>query len=434
MSRILAYTSPAMGHLFPMTPTLLELQSRGHEVHLRTLADWVERMRAFGFHVEPIDPAIEQITHDDYKAHNPREALASAAGVFGRRGAIDAADMSRAIERVRPDVAIVDINTWGAAAVAESWGGPWASFSPYIPPIDSPGTPPFGPGLAPMSGPLGKARDAVLRRLVVGAIEKTMLPKMNDLRRSAGLSPVPSADAFFRAAPLMLITTARPFEYDVTDWGPNVVAVGACSWEPPASTPAWLEAIDKPIVLVTTSSEFQDDGALVRVALEALAGEPFHVVATMPAGRREGMDISANATVVEFVPHLAVLDRAVVAITHGGMGATQKALSRGVPVCVVPFGRDQLEVARRVEVSGSGVRLPLKRLNPQRLRKAVSLAMTKADGARRVAEGYAAAGGGVAAATAIERRLLGDATNHAATSPPPDRVSQQADIQPLVAT
>jgi hypothetical protein len=30
------------------------------------------------------------------------------------------------------------------------------------------------------------------------------------------------------------------------------------------------------------------------------------------------------------------------------LGTTQKALARGVPVCVVPHGRDQFEVARRV--------------------------------------------------------------------------------------
>jgi hypothetical protein len=36
------------------------------------------------------------------------------------------------------------------------------------------------------------------------------------------------------------------------------------------------------------------------------------------------------------------------------MGATQKALAHGVPVCAVPFGRDQLEVARRVEVAAAG--------------------------------------------------------------------------------
>ncbi len=28
-------------------------------------------------------------------------------------------------------------------------------------------------------------------------------------------------------------------------------------------------------------------------------------------------------------------------IIHSGVGATQKALAHGVPVCAVPFGRDQ---------------------------------------------------------------------------------------------
>jgi UDP:flavonoid glycosyltransferase YjiC (YdhE family) len=46
------------------------------------------------------------------------------------------------------------------------------------------------------------------------------------------------------------------------------------------------------------------------------------------------------------------------------MGSTQKALAHGVPVCVVPFGRDQLEVARRVEVAEAGTRLSARRLGP----------------------------------------------------------------------
>ncbi|MGN6300588.1 MAG: glycosyltransferase [Angustibacter sp.] len=133
---------------------------------------------------------------------------------------------------------------------------------------------------------------------------------------------------------------------------------------------------------MTTSSEFQDDAALVRTALLALAAEPVHVVATMPAGVPGDLDVPDNATVVPFVPHGLVLERACVAVTHGGMGATQKALAHGVPVCVVPYGRDQLEVARRVEVSGAGARLPRRRLRPDALRAAVERARARADGAR----------------------------------------------------
>ncbi|MGI8564600.1 MAG: glycosyltransferase [Candidatus Dormibacter sp.] len=114
--------------------------------------------------------------------------------------------------------------------------------------------------------------------------------------------------------------------------------VGPCDWDPPAPAPRWLEEITGPIVLVTTSSEFQDDGRLVLAALEALAAEPFTVVATMPAGDPTRLAVPANARVERFISHGAVLDRAVCAVTHGGMGATQKALARGVPVCAVPFG------------------------------------------------------------------------------------------------
>jgi len=112
-------------------------------------------------------------------------------------------------------------------------------------------------------------------------------------------------------------------------------------------------------------------------------------------------DAPANATVVDFVPHGPILDRAAVAITHGGMGATQKALARGVPVCAVPFGRDQFEVARRVEHAGAGTRLTAGRLNAERLREAVTTAMRRADGARRIADAYRAAGGPQRAADAL---------------------------------
>jgi hypothetical protein len=72
--------------------------------------------------------------------------------------------------------------------------------------------------------------------------------------------------------------------------------------------------------------------------------------AFLPPLNRVRAEVGA-ARLQRFVPHGPLLERAVCAMTHGGMGATQKALVHGVPVCVVPFGRDRLEVARRVEVA-----------------------------------------------------------------------------------
>jgi MGT family glycosyltransferase len=409
MATVLAYTSPAIGHLFPMTPLLLELRDRGHDVHVRTLGSHVASVAALGVRAGAIDPAIGEVAHPDWEARGPVGALATAVRTFAERGRLDGPDLARAIDEVDPDVLVVDLNSWGALTTAEAWsrhtGRPWATFSPYTPPIRSAGAPPFGPGLPYRDDAVGRLRDAVARPLVQGAAERVMRPRINELRTGLGLDPVTGADDFFRRTPLLLVATAEPFEYPHPDWGDRVRMVGAMAWEPPAPEPDWVGALERPVVLVTTSSEYQADEALARAALAGLADEPWDVVVTMPAGTADLGPLPANARVVDFVPHGPLLDRAVVAVTHGGMGATQKALSRGVPVCVVPFGRDQLEVAARVERAGCGTRLPVKRLGAAALRDAVRRAAGMADGARRVADGYAGAGGARTAADHVEGLL-----------------------------
>ena len=42
-----------------------------------------------------------------------------------------------------------------------------------------------------------------------------------------------------------------------------------------AYTRSWLGELTRPVVLVTTSSEFQNDHRLVEAAFEGLADEPF---------------------------------------------------------------------------------------------------------------------------------------------------------------
>lgn len=405
MARILAYTSPARGHLFPLVPILLQLRERGHEISLRTLGSEVERTRALGFDAAPIDPAIEAIEHDDHRALTPLGAQRLAMRTFSRRAEHDAGDLHRAIGDVEPDALLVDVQAWGALATAEAWGGVWGAWCPYPLPLASRGAPPFGPGFAPAGGPLGRLRDALLGPLLFGSLVRLVLPRVNEVRQKSGLAPLGDPARLFTGIPLLLYLTAEPFEYPHPDWPETVRLVGPCEWDPPASPPGWLAEVQEPIVLVTTSSEFQDDGRLVRCALEALAEEPVHVIATLPSGDPLVHSPPQNAHVLPFTPHAPILDRAVCAITHGGMGATQKALARGVPVCAVPFGRDQLEVARRVEVARAGVRLPVRRLTPKRLRAAVREATGRVDGAQRVAAGFRAAGGAAAAADLVERQL-----------------------------
>lgn len=408
MAKLLCYTSPARGHLFPTVPVLLEMAGRGHDVSLMTLSAEVARIAAAGLRATPIDAAIEAVAHDDWGTSSPTAALDRAVRVFVARAEHEIPDLQRAIAAERPDVVLVDFNCWGAAAAAERSGLPWALFMPYFLPWRLPGLPPFGPGLAPRQGLPGRLRDAVVGKVVHGVVNRN-LPALNGVRARVGLPPLGHMTDVGRTAPRILYYTAEPFEYACPARPANVVPVGPCPWEPPADPPAWLAGVSKPIVLVTCSTEFQDDGRIVDVALEALAKEDVFVVATTAAVDPARFRPPFDARVERFVPHGPVLRRAAAVVCHGGMGVTQKALAAGVPVCAIPFGRDQLEVARHVEVAGAGTRVPSRKLTPARLRAAVAGARERRAGAERIARAFRAAGGPVAAADALESLLPADA-------------------------
>ncbi|MCX2932479.1 glycosyltransferase [Mycobacterium sp. CVI_P3] len=407
MGVILAYGSPALGHVYPLAALLVELARRGHQVHLRTMADQIDTMRAAGLHAEAVDTRIEAIDGQDWLARNAVGVLKRSTDVLCRRAVIEVEDYRGAVEQVRPDVVIVDANCWGAISAAEVGGVPWAVFSPFTPYLSSRYAPPFGPGLRPRPGIVGRIRDTAMRPIVRYLFDRPILPRLNALRAALAAPPVDSVDALMRRAPLLLAVGGEPFEYPHPDWREKVHFIGACVFrQDPKPVPQWLAAVDRPIVLVGTSSIAQGDAKLGHVALRALADQPVHVVASFPAGIPAGLPRTPNSTVCRFVPHDVVLERAVCVVTHGGMGTTVKALDRGVPVCVVPFARDQAEVARRVQVACCGTRLPPNRLTPSRLRGAVLRATTMVDGARRVANGFAATGGVQRGADLIEQRVL----------------------------
>ncbi len=315
-------------------------------------------MRSRGFEVAAISSEVEALAMEDWRARTVLGAQAKALRIIRARAPHDSRDFLQALEEARPEAVIVDVLATGALNAAASGKQAWSCYRPF---------------------PLPASRIALELLGIAGPLATT---------------------------PLHLYMSAEPFERRRRDRLDGVVMVGPCAWEPPGQLPAALAAVEEPLVLVTTSTDFQDDHRLVEAALAGLAEEPLHVVATVPAENPSGFDVPGNATVLRFAPHSPILARAACAITHAGMGATQKALAMGVPVCAVPFGRDQRAVARRVVAAAAGTRLAPSRLTPRRLRAKVGGAIACRPGAERVAMAFAAAGGAQLAADAIEQRLL----------------------------
>jgi UDP:flavonoid glycosyltransferase YjiC (YdhE family) len=440
--KVLAYTSPARGHLYPVVPIMAELARRGHITTLYSLAGELGELAPLGIEGVAIDPAIERIEIEDYRERSQLGAIRAVFRAFLERSASEAPDLEQALTEHDPDMLLIDINCWGAATVAEASGHPWAMYSPYLLPLPSKDAPAYGPGLRPLGGPIGAVRDTIVNRVSERISFQSTMPRINALRCEHGLSELARFDDLLAAPDLLLSLTAEGFEYPRGDWPENVKLVGPMNWSPPFNgdphdrparggaleedsvpqphsreptasqrptyAPVWLDELADPLVLVTCSTELQRDKRLLHVALEALPTAGISVLGTTSAHDPADFAPTPGSKVVRFVSHDAVLQRAACVVCHGGLGITQKALAAKVPVVVVPFGRDQAETARRVEFAKAGARLPPRRLTPRRLLDAVHSAMECREGAQRVSRAYTAAGGTSAAANAMEAITRGD--------------------------
>ncbi|QGN32268.1 glycosyltransferase [Microlunatus sp. Gsoil 973] len=392
MARILAYTPPATGHVFPLVPGLLALQQHGHHVHVRTSPKVVDVLGRSGLDASSVAPAVLDPTPTAGHSATRSGQLATGLSDMLGRGSAEGADLDAAVREVRPDVILVDGMAFGALVRAEASGLPWALTLPSLLPLREPGIPPYSLGLPPARTPFGRARDAVLWPVVERAFGKALLPGLNALRREAGLAEFTSPLDAYRTPDLVIAMTGEPIEYRRRHLPDNVRLVGFQPWDPPAASPDYLREQGDPWILVTCSTDYQHDEPLAGTVAEALAGEPYRVLITL-ADSYDKIDLekaAPNIVVERFVPHAAALQHAAAVITHSGMGIVGKATRAGVPIVAVPFGRDQPEIARRVVEAGTGVRLKADRMTPERIRTAVRQAIALRPRAADVAAGLAA--------------------------------------------
>ena len=381
MTRFLAYTSPARGHLYPITPTLLELARRRHDVHVRTLASEVPALTDTGLRAAAIDSRIEDIELDDWQSADPAEGIGRIFTAFATRSVDEIADVRRAIAEVQPDCLLIDITTPGAAAVAEASGLPWARWIPFLAHAS------FDP--APSSR--------------IDFLPYSLLPSglkvINDARAAVGLAALTSADD--GCAEVELYLTAEPFELPGLSYPESFRLVGPGVWEPASVPLPWLEEVEGPLVLATASSEskrrwplpHRDRGTgrlRPRAAVSTAAHDPgsLHL-----AQQRE--DRAMAAASAGHVPRRGCrLPR-----RHGyhpeGPGRGRPGMRGAVRARPVRGG----EARRHLRLRNRGDARPA---DSDNLASAVRDAMTMRAGAAQVAEGFRKAGGSVAAADAVQ--------------------------------
>jgi MGT family glycosyltransferase len=347
------------------TSVIRALVQRGHDV--RVLADRVlaPDIKTTGAEHVPWDRAPQRPNLDpqsvimkDWDAKTPFQAFGRVRdGAMVGPAALFAADVRAELQRRPADVVVGNFFVFGAQIAAEVEGVPFAFLVSNLLSFPGSGTPPLGPGLKPARGPLGRARDAALNRVMARLFDKS-LDQLNEARRVNGLEPRASVLENFERADRLLLMTSRAFEYESYTPPPNVRVVG-----PRLDDPAWVgdwtpPAGDYPLVLVGMSSTYMDHSDVLQRVTTALGRLRVRgVVTTGPSIPVEAIEAPANVTVVEQAPHREVLRHASAVVTHAGHGTVIKALAAGVPVVALPLGRDQLDNAARVAHHGAGLRL-----------------------------------------------------------------------------
>lgn len=97
--------------------------------------------------------------------------------------------------------------------------------------------------------------------------------------------------------------------------------------------------------------------AFLRAVAEGAARRPDWQLVLSTGGIVEPgeLPLPPDAIALPWVPQLAILERAAVMITHGGLGTIKECICRGVPMVVCPIARDQPENAKRVVHHGLGL-------------------------------------------------------------------------------
>jgi MGT family glycosyltransferase len=349
------------GNLNPCLTAARRLSQKGHRVRFIDEACHGEEIKRAGFdHIAWRRPAplVPPAASDAEPVWAEIRVLLGQM-TFG--GAIDyAADTMDALRREPVDAVITNDLLAGPAIAAEAAGVPYALLAPHISvrPLD--GVPSGITGLVPDETAEYHAAEQVQRMRLIELLN-SYLPALNRARAAFGLLPLNHVFDHYDRADRVLIGMSAAFDFNATRLPANLRYVGplldtpewARTWAPP-----WSENSTRPRVLVSPSTSFQNQAGLLQRVIAALGTIELDAIVTVgPAMMKEAFAAPSNVSLLPGAPHDIVMKEVSLVVTHAGHGTVARSLVNGVPLLVIPMGRDQGGNAIRVVARGAGLAL-----------------------------------------------------------------------------
>jgi UDP:flavonoid glycosyltransferase YjiC (YdhE family) len=364
-ARIAVVAGPDPGHAFPAIALAVALHSAGHAVVVSSGDRWAADVRRCG-------PEFIALPELQYDARDEDWGFR-----FWGRGEQMAPPLADRLREFGPDLVIADAITVPGWFAADLLDVPRVELVATTLQIPSRHLPPPGCGLLPGRGPLGRLRDAMMRRSSAKSV------RIGDSQRVAARRALGLSDD--RPPVLRLVATLPLLELPRRDWPPDTHVVGPLVWEPDDGDLP-LPNGDGPVVLVAdTSASGVDPRGLLDLAAEVLPAAGIRVVGT----RMGGVPLQSPGVHIGPGRHSALVELVDAVVLPGGHGLLSKSLAAGRPLVVVPGPGDQRDNAVRVAALGAGVMVEPRLLSAASLVGAV----------RQVIEepSYAVAAGRVAA-------------------------------------
>jgi UDP:flavonoid glycosyltransferase YjiC (YdhE family) len=137
-------------------------------------------------------------------------------------------------------------------------------------------------------------------------------------------------------------------------------------WE--AEEPAGPE--DRPTILMTLGTVYNDYTNLFRSFITALADEDLDVICTVGEDADPSLfsSVPSNVRLERYRPHSTILPRCQVTLCHGGFNTVMGSLIAGVPVICVPLGSDHQYNADLCTRKGYGLTFTEEEASPERIR------------------------------------------------------------------
>lgn len=425
MSTFLFASTPIPAHTTNPIPFAQRLVERGHDVLWYAGKAFHDQLAAVGATPLSYEEA-EDFGGVEIEQHFPQLAGLSGvraiktafADVFVGEALPRVADLRRILAQHDVDTMLCDELMYGVGLTSELTGIPWATFGDGPLAFFEPDNPPFGPGLSPMRGPLGRLRNRAVgwigRRVIFAEAQR----RYDESRAELGLPRAELPVMEQMMSPFLHLHGAVPsFDYPRKQLPAHIHWVGALRPDAPTDwpRPSWWSEItssSKPVVLVSQGSIRPDLTELVVPSLRALAEADVTVVVTTgqadPADleRAYGGQLPANVRVAKFVPYDQLLPHVDCFVTNGGYTGVTLALHHGVPLVQAGATEEKSEIAARIEWSRVGKKLGTTRPKPRAVGKAVTEVLSNhryATAARRVQSEMAEHDAGREGADLLER-------------------------------